>query len=233
MVALKELAIETAFQGYNLTARRLPKWTSLPSRPFAALNAYFDAVWVLTIPRSAGRREFMSRQLEGLEFEFFTGVDGSILGSDPRVDLPAALARYGRPVRINELACTLSHLVMFQSMLDSGLSASSSSKTTPSSCGATPPGSPTVWSACPWIGSSSTWATATESCAASSGSSRSSWGARGILPRSSRAPWGGASGRPRATTTPTPTPSPPRGPGSSWKEPTLCSTRPTAGSSTK
>ncbi|MGO8693168.1 MAG: glycosyltransferase family 25 protein, partial [Rectinemataceae bacterium] len=89
--------------------------------PFAALNAYFDAVWVLTIPRSAGRREFMSRQLEGLEFEFFTGVDGSILGSDPRVDLPAALARYGRPVRINELACTLSHLVMFQSMLDSGL----------------------------------------------------------------------------------------------------------------
>ncbi len=63
----------------------------------------------------------MRYQLEGLKFEFFTGVDGSNLGGDTRADLPAAITRYGRLVRINELACTMSHLVMFQAMLDRGL----------------------------------------------------------------------------------------------------------------
>ena len=121
MLTLKELAVEVAFRAYNLTARRLPRLIDLPSNPFAALNAYFDAAWVLTIPRNTARQDFMRRQLEGLKFEFFTGVDGSSLGGDPRADLPAAIARYGRPVRINELACTMSHLVMFQAMLDRGL----------------------------------------------------------------------------------------------------------------
>jgi glycosyl transferase family 25 len=121
MFAFKELAVETAFRAYNLSARRLPRLTALPPEPFAAINAYFDAVWVLTIPRNTARQEYMRHQLGGLEFEFFTGVDGSSLDGDSRADLPAAIARYGRPVRINELACTMSHLVMFQAMLDRGL----------------------------------------------------------------------------------------------------------------
>jgi len=118
----REAAVDAAFGFYNLFARRLPAAVSLPKEPFSALGKFFDAAWVLTIPRNTERQDFMRRQLDGLDFEFFTGVDGSSLGpEDTRVNRAAAAARYGRPLKNNEFACTLSHLVMLQTMLDRGL----------------------------------------------------------------------------------------------------------------
>lgn len=119
MAWIKDAIIDISFGIYNLTAPRLPKTISLPSDPFKAMNSFFDAVWVLTIHRNADRQDFMRRQLARLYFEFFNGVDGkSLQEGDSRLDLGKAARINGRPVGTNELACTMSHLVMFQAIVD-------------------------------------------------------------------------------------------------------------------
>ena len=86
------------------------------------LNEFFDARWVLSIPRNSERHPAIREQLQGLDFEFFWGVDGKALAeNDPRYDLPRARSFYKRGVHVNELACTMSHLVIFQAILDKGL----------------------------------------------------------------------------------------------------------------
>jgi glycosyl transferase family 25 len=122
MGSLKDAAVNVAFALYNLSARQLPPRERLPDSPYEAISAYFDAVWVLTIPRNIERQEVMRRRLNGLDFEFVNGVDGKSLGDgDPRIDVKAARALYGRAVRINELACTMSHLEMFKTIRARGL----------------------------------------------------------------------------------------------------------------
>jgi glycosyl transferase family 25 len=122
MGILRKSVIRACFGIYNFFAPRIPPRLSLPSDSFTALGEYFDAIWVLTIPRNRDRQEFMKAQLNGLEFEFFMGVDGkSFRDGDPRLDLRRAETLNRRTVRINELACTMSHLVMFQAMVDRGL----------------------------------------------------------------------------------------------------------------
>ena len=119
MRSLKDLAIGAAYWAYNVSARNLPKSANLPGEPFAALNKFFDACWVLSIRRNENRHALIREQLEGLSFEFFWGVDGKALGKDdPRYDQARASNLYGRNVHVNELACTMSHLVIFQAILE-------------------------------------------------------------------------------------------------------------------
>jgi len=118
----KDILIDIAYGLYNLTARPLEPSVVLPSDPMGALNAYFDQVWVLTIPRNTKRQEYIRRELSGLRFDFFTGVDGAgIADDDPRILPSEAEARYGRPLKKNEFACTLSHLEMFKAMVERGV----------------------------------------------------------------------------------------------------------------
>lgn len=119
----KTLAIDLAFGWYNaFTKPGTPVTDVVADQPLAALAEYYDAVWVLTIPRNTKRQEFIRQQLTGLPFEFITGVDGkSLVPDDPRFDLVQARERVGRNLVINELACTMSHLVMYQKILDEGL----------------------------------------------------------------------------------------------------------------
>jgi glycosyl transferase family 25 len=120
--SMKKTLIDAYFAFYNLTARRVPATSELPREPFAALGTFFDAVWVLTIPRSVQRQEFISRQFEGLPFEFFQGVEGRTLTrEDPRLDILTCEKTHDRPIKVNELACTFSHLNMYQRILDEGL----------------------------------------------------------------------------------------------------------------
>ena len=72
----KDILIDIAYGLYNLTARPLEPSVVLPSDPMGALNAYFDQVWVLTIPRNTKRQEYIRRELSGLRFDFFTGSMG-------------------------------------------------------------------------------------------------------------------------------------------------------------
>ena len=107
---------------YNRTAREAPRRCHLSEDPFAALNEYFDVVWVLTIARNANRRAHIERQLHGLRFEYYDGTDGrTIKQSDPRVDFEQASAANGRRFLPNEAACALSHVGMLQAVVDRGL----------------------------------------------------------------------------------------------------------------
>ncbi len=118
---LKKVSIRLANSLYNATAREIPPVCSLPPEPLRALNEYFDAIWVLTINRNADRCEHIRRQFEGLRFDFYQGIDGRTLDeSDARIDLRRASENNGRPVHINETACTLSHITMFQQILAKG-----------------------------------------------------------------------------------------------------------------
>ena len=122
MGSLKDLAINMVFWAYNATARSLPKSAKLARDPFVALNDYFDACWVLSIQRNQERHPSIREHLKGLNFEFFWGVDGRALKrNDPRYDLSRAINLYRRDVHVNELACTMSHLVIFQTILEKGL----------------------------------------------------------------------------------------------------------------
>jgi len=119
----KNLAIDLAFGWYNLFSKTGREVTPLQAtQPLAALAEYFDAVWVLTIPRNTQRQDHIRGQLAGLPFEFFHGVDGKTLTfDDPRINQADAEAKARRRLVINEYACTMSHLVMYQKMVDEGL----------------------------------------------------------------------------------------------------------------
>lgn len=122
MGKLRDLAIDAAFWAYNLAAPRAPARLRLPADPYSALHSYFDAIWVLTIRRNEERQRAFRAQYAGLKFEFFYGVDGiSLTRDDRRVDLEKARQVNHRNVRANELACTLSHVLMSQAIVDKGL----------------------------------------------------------------------------------------------------------------
>jgi glycosyl transferase, family 25 len=119
---LKDIVIGATFSVYNSLAKQLPSSRSLPKEAFSALNEFFDARWVLSIQRNAERHPGIRDELRGLDFEFFWGVDGKALaGNDRRYDLERARRLYGREVHVNELACTMSHLEIFETILEKGL----------------------------------------------------------------------------------------------------------------
>jgi len=119
---LKNVAIRLASSAYNALAPRLPSSRNLPEEPFAALNEFFDARLVLSIQRNQDRHASIREQLQGLDFEFFWGVDGRSLDKDdPRYDLARAIQMNARDVHVNELACTMSHLTIFRWVVEKGL----------------------------------------------------------------------------------------------------------------
>lgn len=101
------------------------------------LNSYFDKIYILTIPRNEKRRLFLNAHLEGLNFEYFYGVDGSGLlplrkeGTEV-YDYQSMVAhnqkicsRYLKipcngVVHQNEIACSLSHRLIYQDIVDKG-----------------------------------------------------------------------------------------------------------------
>ncbi|MGA2642465.1 MAG: glycosyltransferase family 25 protein [Spirochaetia bacterium] len=119
---LKNSAIWLANTFYNRTAKETPRLCQLSPDPFRAMNEYFDVVWVLTIARNGHRRANIERQFPGLRFEYYEGTDGkTITDSDPRVDFARASETNGRPFKLNEAACALSHFGMLQEVVDRGL----------------------------------------------------------------------------------------------------------------
>jgi glycosyl transferase, family 25 len=119
---LRDLAVNAAFRAYNLTARTLPVHAHLPAGAFPALEAFFDKTWVLTIERNAERQREFRKRFPEMDFEFFFGVDGkSLANDDSRLDLKEAQLLNHRNVHVNELACTMSHLVMFKEIVERNL----------------------------------------------------------------------------------------------------------------
>lgn len=80
-------------------------------------------VYVINLARSADRRARISAELTGLgvEFEVFEAADGSQL-SDEEMALyssPLSRKKNGRELSVGEIGCALSHLRLYQKLLDS------------------------------------------------------------------------------------------------------------------
>ncbi len=101
------------------------------------LNSYFDKIYILTIPRNEKRRLFLNAHLEGLHFEYFYGVDGKALlplqkAGHPDYDYRLMTEHnqeicekylkipFDSPVHQNEIACSLSHRLIYRDIVDNG-----------------------------------------------------------------------------------------------------------------
>lgn len=92
------------------------------------LHQHFDKVLVLTVPRFRERQEKVKERLAGISFDFFYGVDKNDLDEksirnnylyDKKNSL--AVRQYFPPLNTGEIACSLSHRNIYQSMIDNNL----------------------------------------------------------------------------------------------------------------
>lgn len=87
---------------------------------FRTLNAFFDRTYVLTIERNQKRRDLLEPVLEGLDFEYVFGIDGSTVpDSRLQADYDDAEAQhvYGRSLSSGQIGCTISHRMAYEDMV--------------------------------------------------------------------------------------------------------------------
>jgi len=89
-------------------------------------TSLYPPVWVVNLPRSTERREYISGHLQalGLPFEIVPAVDGWDLPAQELAELYSAeqtVACIKREMALGEVGCALSHLRLYQRMLDEGI----------------------------------------------------------------------------------------------------------------
>ena len=91
------------------------------------LQNFFDKIFVVTLHRATDRQTQVKRQLQGLAFEFFYGVDKQQLNLDQLIkeniysDTQAkALNRYDKGMVLGHIACSLSHRKLYEHILAKG-----------------------------------------------------------------------------------------------------------------
>lgn len=100
---------------------------SIPVNTSNCLQHYFDKVFVITVPRFTDRHLRVRERLEGLPFEFFWGADKQQLNletamADGTYDegKTKKLQRSGKALNTGELACSLSHRLLYEEMVKNG-----------------------------------------------------------------------------------------------------------------
>jgi glycosyl transferase, family 25 len=88
------------------------------------LNNYFDKIFVVSVPRFADRHKKVTENLQGLKFDFFWGADKLQLDLENAKqngiydDVKARQKqRQGKPLNIGEIACSLSHRMLYSEMI--------------------------------------------------------------------------------------------------------------------
>lgn len=97
------------------------------SNPFTELNTYFDKILVLTLPRLTQRMEDFRRVFDGLEYDFFYGLDKqdtslAMLKQKGEYDTEAYRRFYKKPTEISlgMLCCSIGHLLMYEYIVAHG-----------------------------------------------------------------------------------------------------------------
>ncbi|MBS1567375.1 MAG: glycosyltransferase family 25 protein [Bacteroidetes bacterium] len=92
-----------------------------------ALNQYYDKVYVLSVAAAAARREKFAKRFQGLQYDFFYGADKNNFSVPDLVTnniysetLTRAHHRYNKNMRPGEIACSISHKMMYEDMLRNG-----------------------------------------------------------------------------------------------------------------
>ncbi|RHZ73606.1 hypothetical protein Glove_230g204 [Diversispora epigaea] len=103
-------------QLYNSNDFRLSFSTTKKNRPG---TFHFDKIYVLNLKRRSDRREKMSLLLDyfNLEYEFFPAFDAN----SPEVEKEYQSVIKQSKLRKSEIACTLSHLKIYQSIINNNL----------------------------------------------------------------------------------------------------------------
>jgi len=97
---------------------------SIPQDTSNFLQQFFDKVFVVSVPRFSDRHERVKERLQNLPFEFFWGADKE------EIDLETAktdgaydeartkkLQRFNKALNPGELACSLSHRYLYESII--------------------------------------------------------------------------------------------------------------------
>lgn len=91
---------------------------------YQSLNDYFDAIYVITIQRAVDRRAKLMPLLEGLNYQFFYGMDKQLLEADAALlaqlyseEKAKGFHRYNKPMIIGHVACSLSHRMVYEDMI--------------------------------------------------------------------------------------------------------------------
>ncbi|WJG09512.1 glycosyltransferase family 25 protein [Aliiglaciecola sp. LCG003] len=99
--------------------------TNNNSQVFAPLNSFFDHVYVLTLDDAVDRQENVKKVLEGLNWSFFKATDKRNLEPEKFEEnniyddvRHKSTKRTTRSMKTGEVACSLSHVRMYQDMLD-------------------------------------------------------------------------------------------------------------------
>lgn len=96
---------------------------------FNALNEYFDKILVLTLPRLTDRIEEFRKSFEGLNYEFFYGVDKQMISLDAMkekgiYDTDTYREFYKKPqeIPVGVLCCSLGHFNIYDYIVKNGIS---------------------------------------------------------------------------------------------------------------
>ena len=96
----------------------------IPSNISYYLHQYFDKILVVSVHRFTDRHQRVKQKLEGLSFDFFWGADKLELDYDEAktngtYDEQQAkkLQRQHKPLNLGEIACSLSHRMVYAEML--------------------------------------------------------------------------------------------------------------------
>lgn len=94
-------------------------------RKLSTLQSYFNKVFVLTVPRLWERQAHVKNRLAGFDFEFFYGQDKNELTDEfiqlnyrYEKSLSLSVSQTFKPMNKGEIACALSHRMIYQSMVD-------------------------------------------------------------------------------------------------------------------
>lgn len=95
---------------------------SLEKEHIKILSENFDKILVVTIPRLTARHQYVKDQLQGLPYEFFYGADKQELSNDFITQnyneaKAKKLQRQGKPLNAGEIACSLSHRMVYEAMI--------------------------------------------------------------------------------------------------------------------
>lgn len=97
---------------------------AIPANTCDALQQYFDKIFVVTVPRFTGRHKKVKQSLYGLQFDLFWGADKQQIDyNTAKTDgtyneqMAQKLQRQGKALNLGEIACSLSHRMVYQEMI--------------------------------------------------------------------------------------------------------------------
>jgi len=96
---------------------------------FSALNSYYDKTYVISVKSSEHRRNRFTERFAGLNYSFFFGADKNNISINDLIEkniyneeLTKKNHRYTKTMMPGEIACALSHRMIYEDMLQNNYS---------------------------------------------------------------------------------------------------------------